>query len=1396
MSEENIQNFIISNYNENMEYLKNHHVELYNSISLFDVAIELNQLSQNFDLEFKNEYFDLKNLTTNEYFYNGNSLTISNEMIETQVDFIPTNNSFKAFYNQTYTDEIANDSIAKPIDEINAMGNAPIIHYVNKNLPLDAKLNSIYKFMIFGVGLGVHIPLIHEKIKSKLYLIVEPNLETFRLSLFVTNYAKLEKEARIIFSICEDEIQFKKKFDTFYCDSFIDNHFLKFFGLTNNYSIYTRIVQNYLISQGHYLYSYDRTFLSIFRTNKYITNDYKILNISKFIPLEFTKKPILLLAAGPSLQKQIDFVKHNQEKFIIVAIYATLPLLEKNNIKPDIITQYDEQNHQVLNTLNRIKDINFFKDSILLIASHVNEKLTKKFPKNNIYIFQAMFELKKDFGTLTSPSIGELTFALVLKLGAKKIYLLGLDLALDNETNKTHIDGHSGALNNIKEIELSSDNTFSYRKNTILVKGNFLPEVKTLPVFKSNIDSFNMISEEFKTPDTNVYNLSDGAYFNKTIPTKIESLNLEQFINLKKDLNSYKKELDIYCDINYNDKDLELINLKISSAKKFKNSLEKFYKIKSFNSFDDYKNKIFFLLNELLFSTSNAKDLQSIITNYCQHNLHYVFHLFNTQEIKNLNKHIKNTNEILFVQLSKIINEYIICITYSDSNDRAITKKLNKFLKEYSITNTIYSELFFKEIVESSEYGEHNNYQKNSIGFFATTENLTNKSFVTYIKNLYTRFPQINFKIFYFFEYQKQQIEYSLKSIKNRSEIILPRNINDIANEVEIWMESYNLTYNVKKMSDILLNNYKNINSIFFKNESYNLEFEKFSEKNLLLKEDSTLKDIIEENYFIPNSSYYKFCETFKYEINFDKLNSSYKKNHVGFFGFEENLTKYLIKNIYEMANNFPELNFVCFYFEEREKIQCQKVFSNILDRVNFICPENIYDVAHNIETWVQSSIKNQSFLFNKIYNIFEIYSGYIYFIIFNEYTYKWEKEFYLENMYDNFSEISFIKSFSIDIEEKINKVNYVNNIGFVSTTYNLNDEKFIKLITILLKKIPYAKFKVFYFSIEEKDLASNLFRNEIERFEFIIPKNLKKITSEISSFISSSTNAESIVSYKIWKKLNQIKANLFLIDLCKEINDEHSYSDSLELTDNSELFFENSLVSEIFKNNKRYDDYLFLNSINRYSISQNNFSIENRPNNIGFLATKENIEDENFISFLRTVQTRFKNTTFIGFYLDNYEPTLDIQGINLKRIVSIMEIIIYTKILIINFSHLIDNKIASSTKGLNIFIIEYYDLYSLNRNLLENSCEWCLKLILNNYKKFGLDLTKIKDKKNHLLIYLEFILKDSKSLPNYSILLDDKQSLKECYLNLINLVFEDSNMMKNAILYRSLWNNIVNEYS
>lgn len=657
---EDINKKAIETYNKNMIFLEEKHKSKFDKLKLFEYGLELGQIKERYVLEYKENYFDIYDTKEEKWIYNTNSIKYSEQIVQ-DINFESKKNSFKTFYGVEYENEIAEKSKNLSMLSDIAFGNAPIIDYVNRNLPIKEEIKEIFVYLIFGAGLGLHIPLIHKKINARLYLLVEPSLEIFRLSLFVTDYSKLAEITNLILSIGENEEEFRERFQNLHAKSSAYNHYIKFLLFSQNFDRYLMTIQHSLVAQGHLLYSYNRELLSLSRTYQYIKEKFKYINISKTQNLNvFENKKVIILAAGPSLSKNIEYIRNYQNKYIIVSIYTLLPYLEKHNICPDIVTQYDELTKQMVLILNNIKNKDFFKHTLFLFSSHVCKELIDFFPKKNIYIFQALHTVKKTFDYLTSPSIGEITYALIQILGAKNISLLGLDMALDSETGKTHHSEYNFDISNHINENSNLEN-FSIRKNKIVVKGNFLKEVETLSLYKASIEHINMFTKRYKKDsETKIYNLSNGAYFEDTIPLKTEDIDSQTLIDIDK--NNLKQELlNCFNQISSNEftsEDMEYNEQKLKDAVRLKEKLDSFYIGKKYPNAASLRAVLHQIQEELLDSSYLCKDLQRIILNYLEYNLHYVFYFTNLKNIDNPKKHIKQLFKILNSQINRIISEY------------------------------------------------------------------------------------------------------------------------------------------------------------------------------------------------------------------------------------------------------------------------------------------------------------------------------------------------------------------------------------------------------------------------------------------------------------------------------------------------------------------------------------------------------------------------------------------------------------------------------------------------------------------------------------------------------------------------------------------------------------------
>ena len=672
-----LQNALTTTFLANLAFLSEYDNELYHRVDELSRMIENGTYKEKYALEFIMESgdFDIYDLVNNKYLYNKNPKKMNDEFVR-KIQF--DNN------NCIYVMEEKYFSLKKKIDinkgdrfDYNALveffssTHNEMFEYANALTDFlenkKKKFKKIDKFIFLGTLLGRHIPRIAKKVNAESYLVLERNLEIFRLSLFTVDYTILAEKG-VVFSIMDKYLDEEKRVQDFIKNDLFNNYMIKFSTTSINIDKYIDTLNTALILiNNSSQYTYTRYLYSLAnRITKILEKEYNILQMNKIQENLnfFNDLPILYIAAGPSLDENIDWIRANQNKFFIVTIGAAYKKLIANEIKIDMITTLDED---IILEKIQFDDENVSKidkDTIILASIKTNEKILKKFNQNNLFLYEISIAFFKNNIMFEGYSIGELTLDILLKMNAKKIYLIGLDLALNQETGESHFLGSSSITNkfDLKKDEIKD--TFSL-DDTVKVKGNFLDEVTTISMFYNSIKALEDIVSE-KDIQITIYNLSShGAYFKNTIPLKTEEININELINidcrndyLKDSLHRYSlKKLD-----EESKKDLEEdIKVLENLLKNFTSTLKNL-KIKTY---DEFYNKVI----ELFLSIKvNNKLIIVIFKKYLMMLLPYLSYHFNDIKIKNIDKKINRILDIFESQFKLILEDYIYCI-------KRVTKK-------------------------------------------------------------------------------------------------------------------------------------------------------------------------------------------------------------------------------------------------------------------------------------------------------------------------------------------------------------------------------------------------------------------------------------------------------------------------------------------------------------------------------------------------------------------------------------------------------------------------------------------------------------------------------------------------------------------------------------------------
>ena len=667
-----LQNALTTTFLANLAFLSEYDNELYHRVDELSRMIENGVYKERYALEFNMQDgdFDIYDIVNDKYLYNKSPKRFNNDLIR-KVDFDEKSsilNVAKHFLYEFQEEVDRKDRFEFEDSElVSAMTFNDTWEYskITNDFLINRKrrLKDIKKFIFMGTLLGRHIPRIAKKIDAKIYLVLERNLEIFRLSLFTVDYTILAENDGVIFSIMDDTNNLEKKIMRFLNIGNLENYILKFSTTNINVGEYIDTILKTLATLDPTTYDYNRRmYVHLNRSTKYIKNNYKFLLFNKLKnDFNFFRNiPVLYIAAGPSLDDNIEWIKKNQNKFFIVTIGAAYKKLLANNIRIDLITTLDESTILEVMQFDDESVSKISKDTIILSGDMTNERVLKKFNQENLFLFELYKPIHKNNISFSGYSIGEVTLDILLHLNSKNIYLVGLDLALNQETGESHAKGSDSITSSLKLDEEQSRDTFSHSDSLIQTKGNHSDFVFTTPLFFASICSVNdkLIN---KPKDVNVYNMSShGAYFSNTISIKNSDIDIDNFIEIDFKKNNFLEFLLKYSFKNINNESKE----NIKNEKEFlENEFLKSIKDISSKEYKFFKDLLMDMekLYPIICNSSHNSFFQ-IIVNKFQIILPYLLYHFNDIRVKNEEKKVKKIRDLLVKQLTNLIYDYTTCL--------------------------------------------------------------------------------------------------------------------------------------------------------------------------------------------------------------------------------------------------------------------------------------------------------------------------------------------------------------------------------------------------------------------------------------------------------------------------------------------------------------------------------------------------------------------------------------------------------------------------------------------------------------------------------------------------------------------------------------------------------------
>ncbi|MCB1756099.1 MAG: motility associated factor glycosyltransferase family protein [Gammaproteobacteria bacterium] len=152
-------------------------------------------------------------------------------------------------------------------------------------------------------------------------------------------------------------------------------------------------------------------------------------------------RTVVVMAAGPSLDEHIDWVKTNREKLAVICVSRIARRLQEVGITPDFVVIIDP--HEIAFEVSR-EALALQPSPVLVFSDQAVNQLVGQWQGPKIYLGTRLpWKMEGNEIRANAPTVSNLAFSLACLTEPERIVLLGLDFCLDEA-------GHTHALGNME----------------------------------------------------------------------------------------------------------------------------------------------------------------------------------------------------------------------------------------------------------------------------------------------------------------------------------------------------------------------------------------------------------------------------------------------------------------------------------------------------------------------------------------------------------------------------------------------------------------------------------------------------------------------------------------------------------------------------------------------------------------------------------------------------------------------------------------------------------------------------------------------------------------------------------------------------------------------------------
>lgn len=403
------------------------------------------------------------------------------------------------------------------------------VEQVNEITGLERK----YLVIIFGFGFGYHVrELLRRKLKRGLVVVVEPRLDIFKLALKTMDLTDILSEKSLYIIDAEDSLNenlyeifrrnsaYMKSIDIFQLPAYeylVDGGLKDLRKMVNDMIIYN--LTNMGDDPGDTLIG----IANAFNNMEYLVESFDISALKS----KYKNVPAVIVAAGPSLDKNFHLLKEIEGKAVIFCPDVLIQRFVASGIKPDIICALE----RTCVYENYIKDKEMPEKAVFLGQSVIESEIfpsirNKKAAclKEKTVFEKLLSDMLNGLNTFDSgQSVSTMCFSIARLIGCDPIILIGQNLSY-SLSGKTHA---SGTIYENMDVDKDKKNDGLKDTDVFRVKGNYEEFVLTKPIWYQFLNWYNI---EIPKTDATVINATEGgAYINGT------------------KLMSFREAIDQYC---------------------------------------------------------------------------------------------------------------------------------------------------------------------------------------------------------------------------------------------------------------------------------------------------------------------------------------------------------------------------------------------------------------------------------------------------------------------------------------------------------------------------------------------------------------------------------------------------------------------------------------------------------------------------------------------------------------------------------------------------------------------------------------------------------------------------------------------------------------------------------